>query len=655
MKFRNKVLSVLLAAGMVASMPAATAVNVLADVDVASTSEQMVGATTTYTVTDEKWDWKGISGNKLTDASQLNNSTFTCTIKDQDGKPVRPNINVKILVTNVKNATCTTDGSETITATAHDSETGLDWESSKENVIIPATGHDYTYTWTFKKTGSKNADGSDEYTATLHAKCRKGDSDETVDATVNDTMESFANCTKGVDVAYKPVATIGSATYYLDKDITLAGLTHNSDGTYSYTAASANTEDFNHVLEISKTPLGHNWSVDSIDWRSSVVTDGKDSYDNDYTYTNTNGKVTKGISVKSDDFKETDAKSNPASYFNHYLSDANAKVNDKITGVSVKLTCSNDFHKASDGPKTVEALATVTPEYHEATCDKDAYVEYKITGIQATYTYKDGSGEKEGKIDINGDALKALNLETKKDVWENTAKGHDYKIKSWTWSSDFSYVTLNLKCKTCGKLISAQSDKVVRNSDGTATVTYAAPDERVKDDVEWYGAEGYYADQKNNAYGKEFTVSALPLKNSVNVAMYRLFNTESGEHLYTSDSHEIAVLVATGKWNNEGIGWYAPVFSENPVYRVYNSKTGEHVFTKDANEKKTLVAAGWNDEGVAFYSDDSEGVAVYRQFNTKAASSVASHNFTTDANEKTVLTTKYGWNDEGIAWYGVAE
>ena len=120
--------------------------------------------------------------------------------------------------------------------------------------------------------------------------------------------------------------------------------------------------------------------------------------------------------------------------------------------------------------------------------------------------------------------------------------------------------------------------------------------------------------------------------------VYRLFNPQSGEHHYTMDAHEKDTLVNQYHWNNEGIGWYAPSASNTPVYRVYNSKTGEHVFTKDANEKKTLVAAGWNDEGIAFYSDDAQGVAVYRQFDPNAATPVASHNFTKDAHENTVLT-----------------
>ena len=42
--------------------------------------------------------------------------------------------------------------------------------------------------------------------------------------------------------------------------------------------------------------------------------------------------------------------------------------------------------------------------------------------------------------------------------------------------------------------------------------------------------------------------------------------------------------------------------NEVEIYRVYNPNSGEHLYTKSATERDTLVKAGWKDEGVAFYS-----------------------------------------------------
>ena len=362
--------------------------------------------------------------------------------------------------------------------------------------------------------------------------------------------------------------------------------------------------------------------------------------------------------------------------------------------LAVKCTSSNHDKEKGDGEAEVYVPAFVVVDYDAPTCTEDAtttYYAYVFKDYDDIKTQMTDLAEKvnakEDKIsaDTLYDAAKTffdanqkdatMNPETagygsftdsKTDTWENTAYGHKYELVDWKWDADKSEVTMRLKCHRYSEsesdsYITAQSTSVKKNADGkTATVTYTAKDARQKDTdkFSWYGNgkdyKGYYLDQNLNPYGQEITVT-VPLSDAKGVAMYRLYKPSTGEHFYTADTHEVAVLVASREWNNEGIGWYAPSASNTPVYRVYNSKTGEHVFTKDANEKKTLVAAGWNDEGIAFYSDDAQGVAVYRQFDPNAATPVASHNFTKDAHENTVLTTQYGWKAEGIAWYGLAE
>ncbi len=130
--------------------------------------------------------------------------------------------------------------------------------------------------------------------------------------------------------------------------------------------------------------------------------------------------------------------------------------------------------------------------------------------------------------------------------------------------------------------------------------------------------------------------------------VYRVYNSRSGEHLYTTSNNERTVLIRSG-WTDEGIGWTAPSTSSVPVYRVYNSKSGEHLYTKDSNERRVLVSMGWNDEGISFYSDTNQTRAVYREYNPKGKN--FTHNYTADANEHKVLTTTYGWVNEGICWY----
>ncbi|MBD5854201.1 GH25 family lysozyme [Lactococcus lactis] len=130
--------------------------------------------------------------------------------------------------------------------------------------------------------------------------------------------------------------------------------------------------------------------------------------------------------------------------------------------------------------------------------------------------------------------------------------------------------------------------------------------------------------------------------------VYRLYNSNNKEHLYTSDANEKNQLPKLSKdWKYEGIAWYAPTSSTTAVYRVYNSKSGEHLYTKDANEIKVLSSKyGWKKEGTAFYSGGS--TPVYRLFN--AAAGVGSHFVTNSLTEKNSLVSR-GWKYEGVAWY----
>ena len=139
----------------------------------------------------------------------------------------------------------------------------------------------------------------------------------------------------------------------------------------------------------------------------------------------------------------------------------------------------------------------------------------------------------------------------------------------------------------------------------------------------------------------------------VSVAMYRLYNPNSGEHFYTASAEEKDGLVEEG-WNYEDIAWYAPEVSDTPVYRLYNANAGDHHYTIDAAERDALIEAGWTDEGIGWYSDDAQSVPLYRLYNPNAYANGESgaHHYTTSAEEQAGLID-LGWQDEGVAWYGL--
>jgi len=152
--------------------------------------------------------------------------------------------------------------------------------------------------------------------------------------------------------------------------------------------------------------------------------------------------------------------------------------------------------------------------------------------------------------------------------------------------------------------------------------------------------------------------------------MYRIFNSSTGEHFYTSSANEVLVNLGGGTWSYEGIGWVAPA-SGTPVYRlaaIPESGSAGHLFTTSVTERDAALAsknpAGqpyWTCETgagmpacVGWYSGGS--VPLFRAFNPMPGPGLGQHNYTTDANEQHVITgtgPQGGWNGEGIGWYGV--
>lgn len=147
----------------------------------------------------------------------------------------------------------------------------------------------------------------------------------------------------------------------------------------------------------------------------------------------------------------------------------------------------------------------------------------------------------------------------------------------------------------------------------------------------------------------------------------RMYNKWTGEHLFTTNALEVADLEARG-WQNEGTYWKAPAaptekeHKDNaqymPVYRLYNPNSSDHLYTTDLVEYTNLMAAGWRGEDVKFMSaahakadnkalvdyaeDDAEGI--YRQFNPNVT--VGTHNYGGLAENNQVLAA--GWKADGV-------
>ena len=135
------------------------------------------------------------------------------------------------------------------------------------------------------------------------------------------------------------------------------------------------------------------------------------------------------------------------------------------------------------------------------------------------------------------------------------------------------------------------------------------------------------------------------------VAIYRLYNPDNGEHLYTTDTNETSVLYHDYNWGYEGIAWYAPERSATPVYRLYNPVLCNHLYTTDLNEVNVLTTTTeWvkdNNGQPVFYSDGT--IPIYRVYNRELQ---GMHHLTTDKNEYDTLPV-YGWAQEGTSLYAL--
>lgn len=146
-----------------------------------------------------------------------------------------------------------------------------------------------------------------------------------------------------------------------------------------------------------------------------------------------------------------------------------------------------------------------------------------------------------------------------------------------------------------------------------------------------------------NGY-QPYTILTKQLNKTQNV--YRVYNPNSGEHLYTESSYEQSALAKVG-WKAEGVAFVSQLTGNN-VYRLYNKATGEHFYTTSAYEQSVLVKSGvWSAEGVAYHSAAAnQGTPIYRLYNKNSGR----HFYTTSSYEQASLV-KAGWTSEGIAWY----
>lgn len=124
--------------------------------------------------------------------------------------------------------------------------------------------------------------------------------------------------------------------------------------------------------------------------------------------------------------------------------------------------------------------------------------------------------------------------------------------------------------------------------------------------------------------------------------VYRAYREDADDHFLTGSRAEYDAL--PGEYNREGVA-FDGADTGIVVYRLYNQNSAQHMYTADYDEAKSLADAGWKAETVTF-SGVVGGTPVYRLYNPNSGA----HHFTTSTVERDHLVS-VGWNDEGIGWY----
>ncbi len=131
----------------------------------------------------------------------------------------------------------------------------------------------------------------------------------------------------------------------------------------------------------------------------------------------------------------------------------------------------------------------------------------------------------------------------------------------------------------------------------------------------------------NDVY-MDTTTTTTPVVTTVENAIYRFYNTDTGTHFYTASSAERdSVIANASSFSYEGVAFLSANSSTDlsslvNVYRFYNTQTGTHFYTASETEREDVTNnnAAFVYEGIAYQAyagDTASNTALYRFFNTE--------------------------------------
>ncbi len=167
-----------------------------------------------------------------------------------------------------------------------------------------------------------------------------------------------------------------------------------------------------------------------------------------------------------------------------------------------------------------------------------------------------------------------------------------------------------------------------------------------------YTVQAY--DTSNNQSGASSPPATATTPTGCDVPLYRLRNSQTGDHLYTANLTEVIGALNSG-FVPEGIAGYvdqANNGSETALYRLRQIASGFHFYTTSQSEETTLVGSGqYANEGIAGYVSSSSGSNLLT-FLRLYDSHNGLHFYTDSQSEASALeTASGGYQSEGNAGY----
>jgi len=140
--------------------------------------------------------------------------------------------------------------------------------------------------------------------------------------------------------------------------------------------------------------------------------------------------------------------------------------------------------------------------------------------------------------------------------------------------------------------------------------------------------------------------------------VYRFYNSQNGEHFYTSSAGEKDVLIGqyASVLNYEGVAFNAPVQGDQALYRFIKPGTSQHLFTASNSERDALIAdpkSGYVFEGVAcnVYTASSAPLGATAVFGFLDSGS-GQYFYTASAAERAAVASGVpAWKDQGAKFF----